>query len=395
MRWCGTLLLASLAGLCAAQSTRVEDPERQQAMQLFDERKYVEALPLLERVAVTRPRDSVVMERLGFAILANAAGITDPESSQRERRRARQVLLQAQALGDNSNLLQVLLQGIPEDGGAAAFSANKAVEGVMHEAEAAFGRGDLKQALDGYLRAFALDPHLYEAAVFAGDSYFKMQQNMSACEWYARAVQVNPDRETAYRYWGDALMAMGQNGQARTKFIEAIVAEPYQRTSWVGVEQWAGKNSLSMSFPRIVPPHTVSPPQTGAGGPAAPKDKAGERDGTSAWVVYPLIRADWAADRFAKVFPEEKKYRHTLREEAESLHKVVERLQELVEKRKVRALDPSLALLLRLDDQGLLEAYVLFAAADRGIQQDYAGYRAANRDRLRRYLSEYVVPGLQ
>jgi len=402
MKLCGWLLwavLAACAGVGAAQNAPLTDSDRQHAMQLFDEQKFAEALPLFERLAAERPKDAVVMERLGFAILAGAAGLKDREAETRERRRARTVLLQAKALGDNSNLLQVLIEGLPKDGSVSPFSANKEVESVMREAEAAFGRGDMKEALDGYLRAFALDPHLYEAALFAGDACYKMHRNESACEWYERATQVNADRETAYRYWGDALMTAGDNAQARSKFIEAVVAEPYQRKSWMGVEQWAGRNKLSLSFPKITPPHSVSPPQTGADGntridvnldPAILGDKAADEDGRSAWFIYPLNRATRPAGLFAKEFPGEKQYRHSLKEEAESLRMVADQ----VGKKKIAKLDPGLAMLVKIDDEGILEAYVLIGAADQGISQDYAAYRAGNRQKLRRYLDEYVVPRL-
>jgi hypothetical protein len=41
---------------------------------------------------------------------------------------------------------------------------------------------------------------------------------------------------------------------------------------------------------------------------------------------------------------------------------------------------------------GLLEPFVLLNRADNDITQDYNDYRAANRDKLRRYLDEFVVP---
>ncbi len=46
--------------------------------------------------------------------------------------------------------------------------------------------------------------------------------------------------------------------------------------------------------------------------------------------------------------------------------------------------------LILLDDKGLIEAYVLFARANQGIAMDYPAFRKANRDKLRRYLLEYV-----
>ena len=45
----------------------------------------------------------------------------------------------------------------------------------------------------------------------------------------------------------------------------------------------------------------------------------------------------------------------------------------------------------RVNDAGLLEPYILFAHPDPGIARDYAGYRTANRDKLRRYWLEIVI----
>ncbi len=395
---CGALLLVA-AMLSAAGTAPLTDADRQHALQLYDENKFVAALPLLEQLARERPKDYVVLEHLGFAVLANAAVIRDPEASRQERIRARQILLQAQALGDNSNLLQVLLAGLPEDGKIAPFSESPEVEAAMRDSEAAFSRGDLQRALDGYIKAFALDPHLYEAALFAGDTCFKMRQHATACEWYARAVEISADRETAFRYWGDALTAMGEPAQARPKFIEAIVAEPYIKKSWMGAKQWAERGKLSLSFPRIMPPNVVSAPSTGADGkthinvnidPTTLGGLNGDRDGRSAWFIYSLNRALWSVEKFAKEFPSEEQYRHTLKEEAGSLHMVADQAR----KKKVKRLDRELALLLELDDAGLIEAYVLITAADQGISQDYDAYRAAHRDKIRQYLDEYVVPKL-
>jgi len=392
----GSVLLVVVI-LAAAQTAPLTDADRQRALTLYDENKFVAALPLLEQLAAERPSDSVVIERLGFAVLTSAAVIRDPEAAKQERMRARKILLQAQALGDNSNLLQTLLAGIPEDGSMPPFSENPQVETVMRDAEAAYSQGDLQRALDGYIRAFALDPRLYEAALFAGDTYFKMRQHAAACEWYARAVEISADRETAFRYWGDALVAMGEPAEARAKFIEAIVAEPYQKNTWMGAQQWAERNRLSLSFPTITPPKVLAP-STGADGKTninvtidpATLGKKGDQDGQSAWFIYSLNRGVWPATRFAKEFPAEKQYRHSLKEEAESLHMVAGQAR----MKKVKRLEPQLALLVKLDDAGLIEAYVLISAADQGISPDYEAYRVAHRDKIRQYLDDYEMPRL-
>jgi hypothetical protein len=64
-----------------------------------------------------------------------------------------------------------------------------------------------------------------------------------------------------------------------------------------------------------------------------------------------------------------------------------------VKDKKVSKLEPSLAKLVRLNTDGLLEAYVLLARPDQGIAQDYATYRKAHADLLRRYVVEYILTG--
>jgi len=40
-----------------------------------------------------------------------------------------------------------------------------------------------------------------------------------------------------------------------------------------------------------------------------------------------------------------------------------------------------------------LEAYILLARPDQGIAQDFVAYRTANKDKLRRYVMEFVLKG--
>ena len=47
----------------------------------------------------------------------------------------------------------------------------------------------------------------------------------------------------------------------------------------------------------------------------------------------------------------------------------------------------------KLDEEGLLEAYILLARATQGIAQDHPAYLEQHRDRLRRYVVEYVLTG--
>ncbi|MDX6578337.1 MAG: hypothetical protein QOE96_4290, partial [Blastocatellia bacterium] len=90
-------------------------------------------------------------------------------------------------------------------------------------------------------------------------------------------------------------------------------------------------------------------------------------------------------------YPDEKVYRHSLKEEAAALRMVAEFAAKDLKSGKVKTLEVSLENLVRVNDAGLLEPYILFARPDQGIARDYAAYRKANRDKLRRYWLEIAI----
>ena len=59
--------------------------------------------------------------------------------------------------------------------------------------------------------------------------------------------------------------------------------------------------------------------------------------------------------------------------------------------KKRKKLQPSLLILMELHEQGMVEPFVLISKADNGIAQDYATYRKDHRDKLRQYISEWVI----
>jgi tetratricopeptide (TPR) repeat protein len=384
-------LFAGVGGKFAALAQQPDqDAELRRAFQLFNESKFTEALPLLEKLATAHPDDAAVFEKYGFALFAVAKTVSDPKQRKMMIARSKEALLRSQQLGNDSNLLKAALEGVAAADGERKFSRNEEADALMNEGEQAYVKGELDKATKAYTRAFELDPQLYEAPLFAGDMYFKKKEWDKAGEWFARAIVVNPDRETAYRYWGDALM-MGQHKkeEARQKFTDAIVAEPYNRRAWVGLTQWAQRYAVPLGHPRIEPPTSVSPLKDNKMTITIDKT-ANEADGTGAWVIYSMMRASWPLERFAKEFPNEKSYRHSLPEEAGALRQVAEHVKEQLKKGTIRQLDPMLETLVKLYDEGFIEPYVLFARVDQGIAQDYAAYRKNNRDKLRRYLLEYV-----
>lgn len=400
------LALAALAPALATQKAQ-DDPERRRAFELFAEQQFADALPTLEKLAARYPEDGEVLARFGLTLFVNT--ISEPDSPQRlaRRARARAAVVRAKELGFDAgvpkDLIDQLIAGLKADGSSAAgpdsskFSANPEADAAMRAGEAAFMKNDYDAALAAYEKALALDPKLYEAALFAGDVFLQKGQFEKAGEWYGRAVRLDPDREQAYRYWGNALMKQARLDEARDKYIEAVVANPYDRYTWEnGLFRWADAKAVHLGNPKLDVQSDFS--QKDGKNVITVDPKAGEKpgDGGAAWAAYGLTRAAWSLndyEKFRKQYPGEKGYRHSLREEADALRAVITSVRTQQKDGGVKQLSKDLQLLVQLEEAGLLEAYVLFGRTDDGITRDYAEYRKANRDKLRRYLTEYLASG--
>ena len=371
-------------------ATAQDDPDRSRAFQLYKDAKFTEALPLFEKLATAHPDDREIAELHAILVSTQAVYLKDAEARKQARLRGRELLLRAQKLGANSPLLHSLLDGITPDGDI-GFSAKKEVDEAMREGESAFASGNFPKAIEMYQRALLLDPNLYEAALFIGDVYFKSADQPKAGEWFARAIQIDPNRETAYRYWGDSLMKQGKVTEAGDKFVEAFIAEPYNRLARAGFVQWGERVNIQLAHPRVEFPASVA--QKGGGGTTItldPKMFENDKDPSSAaWMMYSLTRATWPSGEFAKQYPSEKAYRHSLKEEAVSIRAALKSLDE----KKAASADQSLQILKKLDKEGLLEAFILLAMPDQGIAADFEGYRKSNAENLRRYVKQYVMTG--
>jgi len=364
---------------------------RNRALELIKQGNQTDALPLLEKVAAARPTDIVVLEKLGGVLAGTAGQINDPEARKQTVLRARGILLHAKELGDNSNYLTVLLEKLPADGELTGSSGRHDVDDALREGEAAFAKSDYSTALAAYQRVAQLDPTNYDAPLFSGDVYFRMNQMDKAGECFAKAIAIAPNRETAYRYWGDALMKQGKTEEAKAKFMDAIVAEPYQQTSWVGLKQWAKATHATLEQPKIEVPVSVSAEGDGKININIDPKSLDKKNGDYVWMTYGGTRALWHSEKFKKEFPDETTYRHTLAEEVDALQSVAGSVMPARNEKKHYKLDPALLTLVELRDQGLLEPYVLFARPDEGIAKDYPAYRDAHPDKLRLYLLNWVI----
>jgi tetratricopeptide (TPR) repeat protein len=377
----------------AAQTNESIAKLKQQALDLTKQTKYTEALPLLEKIVTAEPENAEMQFYLGFALVAQAANISDEVQRKALRVRARDTFVKAKKLGIGEPVVNALIQSIPLDGAdGAAFSQNIAANGLMTEAEALFSQGKLEEALNDYQQALALDPKLYHAALFAGDVFVQKGDFAQAEGWYKRAIAIDPNRETAYRYSATPLMKQGKTEAARDCYIEAFITEPYNQFARAGLIQWAEVTKTPLAHQDIDIPTDVTFDDKGNAKVNLDASAliSGKDDGSFAWISYGVTRSTWRKELFTKRFPQERAYRHSLAEEAEALRSVITLA---TADKKVKKLSPSLRKLKKLNDEGLLEAYILLARVDEGISRDHPAYLKESRDKLRRYMLEYVVTG--
>ncbi len=377
-----------------AATPSAQPDERATAIDLYKKAEYLQALPLFEELVSLNPNDALLHEGLGSCLVQKAATLPQIEERRQMRIRARRELSEALRLGDDSQIVQVLLRMLPEDGSDPTFSDRQDVDAAMKEGEAAFAQSDFDAAESAYQRALLLDPKQYFAALFIGDVNFRRKDVAAAGEWYGRAIAIDPNTETAYRYWGDALLQDRKPDQALEKYLDGIVADPYEAASWSGLVNYARLQKLKLGMPRIQSPNNVTHTKdsTNVTLDAGALDKT---DGSDLWTAYDLTRALWMQQKFAKQFPNETTYRHSLAEETDALTTLADVISENVKTGKIKSLEPSLALLLKLKEDGLIESYVLLSAPDAGIAQDYRAYRDAHGDLLRMYVTKFVIQGPQ
>ena len=388
-----TVLVLQCAVVAHSQTSQDVGALKEQASRLMEQSKYTEALPLLEKIISAEPDNAQMHFYLGFGLLAQA-NITTSETAQRALRvRARNAFIKSKQLGNKDVLVDALIQSLPADGGiVAGVSPNIEANRAMMEAEASFAQGKMDDALRLYQKALGLDPNIYEAALFSGDVFMHKEDYAQAEVWYQKAIKINPDRETAYRYSATPLMKQGKTDEARDRYIEAYISEPYSRFSVAGLSQWAQVTKTTLAHPDIDIPSDVTFDEKGDAKINLSMGAllGGKDDGSFAWISYGGTRSDWHKEKFAKTFPNETTYRHSLPEETDALQTV---LALATSDKKVKNLSPSLAKLKKLNDSGLLEAYLLLARPDRGIVQDFPAYRKTNRAKLRQYVKEYVLTG--
>ncbi|CAN5309577.1 hypothetical protein BH20ACI2_BH20ACI2_28460 [soil metagenome] len=262
------------------------------------------------------------------------------------------------------------------------YSANKEAEKHMMEGESHFAQSNYDQAIKSFEKALVLDGKIYQAAVSGGDAYVGKSDWENAEKWYQRGIAIDPLRETAYRYSATPLMKQKKYDLARDRYVEAFITEPYSQMSRRGIGQWADVTGANLGHPVIdVPEVTFN-----AAGKAVSKTAISTEDASAKpWLAYLATRETWKKEKFAKSFPKETAYRHSLSEEVEAIRAAIAAAK--VQKSPNKQFD----LLSKMDAEGLLEAYVLLARPDQGVAEDHPDYLINNRPKLRKYVVDYVI----
>jgi len=393
---CLSVVLFCLAGSFYCSSVSAQTGEsvaelKAKVYELTEQTKYLEALPLLEKVVVAEPDNAQMHFYLGFSLIAHANNTQDTDKRIALSKRARAAFVRAKELNIQEPVVDALIASIPLDGSLGqSFSENIAANSLMAQAEAFYSQGKLDEALGNYQKALTLDPRLYHAALFSGDVFMSKDDFASAELWYKKAIDIDPTKETAYRYSATPLMKQGKTAEARDRYIEAFITEPYNKFAIAGLVQWGQTTNTSLAHPTIDIPITVTFDEKGdAKINLDATALLGGDDGSFAWISYGATRSTWHKETFAKKYPGQK-YRHSLAEEAESLRSVITLA---TSDKKTKTLSPALTKLKKLNDEGLLEAFILLAKPDDGIALDHPAYLKENREKLRRYTVLYVVTG--
>lgn len=366
------LLTLGLALALTVSALAADDFE--EARRLVDSGRPAEALPVLTRLAAAPGATAEVFLALGSAYYQLSVITADEAEATTFRKQGREALLKARTLGSEDPLLDTMLEVMPADGSdPRLFSKVAGADLAMRRGEQAFAKGDMAGARREYEEALRLDPALYYAPLFLGDTWLGANEYARAIEWYAKAVALDPSLETAYRYWGNALLRSEKPAEARQKYLQALVREPYSRLVWQnGLGFWAEFTGHDLSIPKVEPNVEVSGNELKVTGDPDP-----------AWLAYGMTRLLWQKEKFAQRFPGQA-YRRTLAEETEALAAAAD----LAAKTK----DSGVALLAELKRQGLLEAFVLFCRVDAEIAEDYPSYAAGHEKQLLDFLGAYVAP---
>ena len=162
---------------------------RAKAFEFTGQNRYLDALPLLEKLAPLYPNDSEVWAQYGIAIGTQSTTISAPAERKAARVKAYNALAKARDLGTKNQIALSILDDLPPDGGDDTLAeTDPEFEKNIREGEAFFGRGEYDKAFAAYEKAYKIDPQSYGAVLFMGDSLYAAGKYKESEVWFAKAV---------------------------------------------------------------------------------------------------------------------------------------------------------------------------------------------------------------
>lgn len=352
-------------------------------LQFFEQKRYVEALPHFELLVKAIPDNPKLRFLYGFCLVAQSKQTDDAELAKQSSAKALEQFKTAKQLGykDEMNDALISILSGESSGENESYSKNPEANKLVAQGENYFAQSKYEESIKAFQKALELDPNIYAAALSMGDCYVFKKDWANAEKSYQKAIAIDPTRETAYRYSATPFMKQKKYDEARDRYIESWITEPYSRMSPNGITQWAEVTGAKLGHPKVTFPE-IEINESGQVTMAAP---VGKTDYNSEWKTYIATRVSWRKEKFAKAFPNEKQYRHTLQEELEAIRTVLKSAKE------EKSANAQFDILQKLDNEGLLESYILMAQADEGIAEDHADYLKNNRPKLRQYVLNYVI----
>lgn len=376
--------------VCAVSLTNAqtdEDKAREiivKGLTLVQQGRYAEAIPYLEVLIGAMPDNANLRFFYGMGLVTRSKQTDNNEEAKTLSAKALEQFKAAKRLGLNDPRNESLIAVLSGDAKMpeGRYSSKPEADKLMNQGENNFAQSKYDEALKYFQQALEIDPNIYEAALNSGDVYLTKKDWKNAEKWYQKAIAINPNRETAYRYSATPFMKQQKYDQARDRYIEAFITEPYSNMSPRGLTQWAEVTGAKLGHPKVDIPK-ISYDQSGKATTTMNENSLPEA--SKAWLAYSLTRENWRKEKFAKTFPNEKQYRHTLQEETEAIRSALKSAKDQ------KLTNSQFGILQKLDDEGLLEAYILMAIPDQGIAEDHEEYLKNNRPKLRQYVTGYVI----
>src|SRR5688500_5009809 len=156
------------AGSLHAQTDRELGEATINALKLFEQQRFTEAIPHFETLIKGLPDHPQLRFMYGFCLLAKSKQTADTNEAKKLSVRALEEFTKAKQLGlksEDNDALIAMLSGKPVPAGEPMFSLNKDAEKLMMEGEGLFAQSKYEEAIKRFEKALALDPKIYQAAI--------------------------------------------------------------------------------------------------------------------------------------------------------------------------------------------------------------------------------------